>query len=118
MKNEVRKRFNAAVALKEVGDFDGARTLLLQLHEDAPESSAVATVLADVCWELKQLDEAVSFFQKAKALNPDSEAVSLGLFHCLWELGRTDDAFNEMKRFLANNESEEYTRLLADINEN
>jgi predicted Zn-dependent protease len=65
---------------------------------------------------MKHLEEAISYFQQAVVLRPDSEAVSLGLFHCLWESDRMDDAFDEMKRFLTGNESEEYKRLLADIN--
>ena len=116
MKDELNATFNDAVKLKEKRDFASARELLLQLHQDDPDSPTILAVLGDVCWELNHLDEAIFFFQKATVLRPSSEPVSLGLFHFLWESNRQDDAFEEMKRFLANNESEEYTRLLADIN--
>jgi predicted Zn-dependent protease len=118
MRDDLKSRFHEAVALKEEGDFDSARKILLKLHQDDPASAAILAVLGDVCWELQHLDEAISFFVEAVALKPTSETISLALFHCLWESKRTDDAFNEMKRFLANNESEEYARLLADFNDN
>lgn len=118
MKDDLRIRFDNAVKLREEGDFASAKEMLLQLRQDDPQSPAILTVLADVCWDMKHLDEAIALFQQAAALSPNSETVSLGLFHCLWEADRTDDAFREMKRFLANNESDEYTQILADINDN
>lgn len=117
MKEALRERFDEAVRLKESGNFDAARRVLLELRNDDPSSLAILAVLGHVCWEMKRLNEAITFFQEAVALRPDSEAVSLGLFHCLWESERIDDAFAEMKRFLADYESEEYERLLADINQ-
>jgi predicted Zn-dependent protease len=116
MKNELTNKFDEAVRLKEARDFDGARRILLHLHQRDPSSPTLLAVLGHVCWEMKRLDEAISIFQQAIVLRPNSEAVSLGLFHCLWESDRKDDAFDEMKRFLAGNTSTEYKRLLTDIN--
>ena len=111
-----RKRFDEAVKLRNQSEFERAREILMQLHRNEPKSAVILTVLADVCWDMKHLDEAISFFQQASVLMPSSEITSVGLFHCLWEADRIDDAFAEMKRFLASYESDEYTRLLKDMN--
>jgi glycerol-3-phosphate O-acyltransferase len=48
---------------------------------------------------------------------PSSELASLGLFHSLIQQLKNDEAFAEMKRYVAEKPSEEYSRLLAEINE-
>lgn len=111
-----KQKFKQAVALKENGNLNEAKTLLLQLHEGCPEYVQVLAVLGHVYMKLNQQEDAIIYFKKAINLRPTMEAVSVGLFHCLLKLDRVDDAFNEMRRFLSLSESKEYTQLLADIN--
>ena len=115
MKENLKPEFDEAVKAKESGDLFRARQILLQLHRSDPGSTAILAVLGHTCFKLNLLDEALEFFRKATLLTPHSEAASLGLFHSLWKADRTDEAFDEMRRFLSEYESEEYTRLLADL---
>ncbi|MHC2067788.1 tetratricopeptide repeat protein [Bremerella sp. T1] len=113
---ERKKKLETARQLFIAGDMNGTRSLLKEVISDGLISPAVFSLMASACWELNDLQIAAYYFGKASELNPDSEAISLGLFHCLWNLGKEDDAFEEMKRFLKTNKSEEYTRLLSEIN--
>jgi len=113
----VKYVFREAIKARDSNDYELAEKLLLSIAEQAQQFPTYHAVLGRVQWELKKLDSAIEAFHQAVRLTPNSEAVSLGLFHCLWEAGCTDDAFDEMKRFLVDNESVEYTQLLADISD-
>lgn len=115
MKENLRPEYDEAVKASESGDLPRSRQILLRLHRRDPESVVILAALGHVCWKVKSLDEAIKFFRKATVLRPQCEAVSLGLFHSLWQADRIDEAFVEMRRFLSEYESEEYTRLLADL---
>jgi predicted Zn-dependent protease len=115
MKEKLRPEFDEADKAMGSGDLLRARQILLKLHRSDPESAAILAVLGHACFKLNFLDEAIEFFRKAISLAPDLEAVSLGLFHSFWKADRTDEAFDEMRRFLSEYESDEYTRLLADL---
>ena len=115
MKEHPRTEFDAAVKAKDAGDLPGSRQMLVRLHQTDPHSAAILAVLGHVCWESNLLEEAIESFRKATILKPQADAVSLGLFHCLFKVGRTDEAFDEMRRFLSEYDSEEYTRLLAEL---
>ena len=75
-----KKRFDEAVKLRDQSEIERAREILMQLHRNEPESAVILTVLADVCWDMKHLDEAISFFQQASVLMPSSEITSLAYF--------------------------------------
>ena len=112
----VRDVFQSATAARDAGRLEEAERLLQSISERDRTFPAFHAVYGHVLWGLERLDEAIDAFRQAVILAPNSEAVSLGLFHCLWEVERTDEAFDEMRRFLKNNKSEEYSRLLTDIN--
>jgi hypothetical protein len=82
-----------------------------------PTSPAIFTILGDVCWEMELQEEAISAFRGAVRLKPKAEAPSLGLFRCLWELGRLVEAVEEIKRFQSVSHSEDYDRIVKEINE-
>lgn len=90
--------------------------MLRKLSDELPQSATVAIVLGDTYWDLGELDHALPWFLKAGDLKPSNELASLALFHCLWEMGRTDDAFDEMRRFLKDNDSDEYKQILEGLN--
>ncbi len=117
MKEQSKALFAHAAKLKENGQYDEARNILLELLSGEPSAPSVRTVLADTCWDAGRIDEAISHFAIAVALVPSSETVSLGLFHCLIEADRRDEAFREMRRFLDIQSSEEYSKILATFND-
>ena len=105
-----------AVRLKESGQLEAAKNILIRLAEEKPESTAILAVLGDVYWDQGQLDDAVQTFRRAIVLSPTLEAVSLGLFHCLWKLGRRDEAIEEIKRFQMISDSQDYRDIIEEIN--
>jgi len=117
MDDKTRKIYDEAVRSKESGDLTTAKNILQALHLKNPKSPAILAVLADTCWELNQLNEAIIYFSMATNLRPKLEAVSLGLFHCLWESDREEEAIDEIKRFLSEATSEQYEQLLKDLTE-
>jgi predicted Zn-dependent protease len=112
---KLRADFDEAVKAQESGDLARARLLLTELHERAPDSVLILLTLAHTCWELSHLHEALELFRRATVLEPECEAASLGLFHLLWKVDRIDEAFDEMRRYLLEYESEEYTKLLTNL---
>src|SRR5260370_32852021 len=95
-----QQRFDAALALRDKGDYPAAQDLLEQLAEVRPESSALYAVLGDTYWEQGLLDKAVNCFRRCTELTPRSETASPGLFHCLGEMGRRAEALAEADGFL------------------
>lgn len=117
MTEEFRKQFSEAVKLKESGQLESAKKILLDLAEKDPTSTRTLAVLGDVCWDMGVLNEAANVFKRAIELAPTLEAVSLGLFHSLWKLGRREEALDEIKRFQAISDSEDYREIIKEINE-
>lgn len=99
------------------GRYECARDILTQLAQAEPRSTAVHVLLGDTLAQLGQWDEAVLVFRKAIGLNPDSETASLALFHCLWKHDDREQAFEEMKRYMAEHDSQEYKEILRGLAE-
>ncbi len=99
------------------GNFEAASKLLEQLLKEYSDSSLVSASLANAYWNLERLDDAVTYYKLSISLSPDFEQASLGLFHCLWDQGEKDEAFEEIKRFMLIADSEEYRKIIDEINE-
>lgn len=117
MKAELKDAFTAAQKLRERGDFQAAKEILLDLSKKNPKSPAVFCVLGDIYWDMEFREEAIEAFRKAVHLSPKLEGPSLGLFHCLWQLTRYEEAFEEMKRFQTISDSKDYRAIIKAINE-
>lgn len=117
MKQELKDAFLRVKSLRDSGQLDIARKLLIALSKHDPKSPAIFSVMGDVCWEMGLQAEAANAFGRAISLAPTLEAASLGLFHCLWELGRYDEALREVKRFQSVSDSEDYHRIIGEINQ-
>lgn len=115
MKRELRESFDLAAKLRDRGDLETAKNILLELSMRDPNSPAILAVLGDVYWDMGALEEAVSAFRHATDLRPTLEAVSLGLFHCLWKLGRREEALEEVKRFQSISDSQDYRKIIEEI---
>ena len=110
--------FTEAIELRDSGNLGLAIEKLSKILEDKPSlktATGVLGVMGNMYWDLKDYKSAAICYQKAVSNSPTSELASLGLFHSLWDLGDTDEAFEEMKRFLSLAESDEYVRLLKEI---
>lgn len=116
MTEDQKREFASAYQLRLSGDSNGAASMLQKLSVELPGSAKVALTLGDTYSDLGELDHALPCFLKAVDLKPSSEIASLALFHCLWKMDRSDEAFEEMRRFMKDNDSEEYKQLLEGIN--
>ena len=109
--------YEEAMKLREKRLFSKAIDKLSEAIRLLPDNGPILGVLAATYWDMKDLPNAIKFFEKSVGILPASERASLGLFHTRIEVGDVDSAFAEMKRFLAISSSEEYSRLLQEINE-
>ena len=97
----VEARLERAIALREQGRDAEARTLLLELHGDAPGDAGVNLQCAWIHDKLGLETEAVPFYERALAagLEPaDRNHALLGLGSTYRALGRYDDAVRTLRR--------------------
>lgn len=107
--------FRKALSLRSEGSHAEASIVLAELLSmDAANEDALFLYGASL-FSLSKYGEAAPVFRKILAAHPQNEPSSLGLFHSLWKLGARREAFQEMKRFMTIADSQEYERLLADI---
>jgi predicted Zn-dependent protease len=111
-----REKFAKVQQLSREGNCSGALEIMKDLVDSNPRSAVLRSVLAGIFWELGELEIAEKEFKLAVGLDPESEKISLGLFHCLWDRQKKDEAFAEMKRFMAITDSEDYKKIIKEIN--
>ncbi len=115
---EKEQAFNAAIKLRDSGDFVSACDKLSLLIEKYPDFGEAYLIKGGIYQDLKQFDEAIKCFKKATQLNNKSEIASLGLFHSLWEKGDWYNALEEMKRFIScGGKSKDYDEIIDEISE-
>ena len=122
MNESIRNRFDTALRLRDEERYVEALELLESLRkEPIDEPALLAGVYCQIgniyLFQLERPSDAESAFRSAISRTPQSELCSLGLFHSLMRQKRVEEALAEMKRFLTDNSSEEYTRVLAEIGE-
>lgn len=113
----LEKEFLHATEFRDAGRYDEALDALNKLRGQLESSAAYWAVVGHVLWKLQRRKEATEAFRRSTGIAPKYEPPSLGLFHCLLEMKKTREAFDEMRRFLSLSESEEYRRLMKDIND-
>ncbi|HBR56670.1 MAG TPA: hypothetical protein DEA22_04250 [Blastocatellia bacterium] len=109
--------YEEAMHLRELRKYSEAIDKLTGASLILPADGAIWGVLGATYRDADDLPNAIRCFQKSVELLPRSERASLGLFHAKMQSGDVEGAFCEMKRFLANSTSEEYSRLLQEIND-
>lgn len=117
MNEQNKSRFASALKLQDAGQLESAMEIAVDLIQKEPNSLPVLALIGDLYWKLGQLQEAVDVFKRAVELAPSREGFSLGLFHCLWELGKRVEALEEVKRFQSISDSEDYRRIVNEINQ-
>jgi len=109
--------FQEAMEKNLAGDIDGAIASLKKLDTKNPNCALYKASLGKIFWNQNKIDAALDSFRAAIQLAPDWELASLGFFHVLWEQGKTDEAFEEIKRFQRVSHSEDYVKIIREINE-
>ncbi len=117
IKEKFEEQFNEALRLQSEGKSDEALDLLRELEKTGIYKPAVLGMIGNILYVYKKdVKQAIDYLRETIKLSPKSEMASLGLFHALFDLHRTDEAFNEMRRFMSISDSEEYRRLLKELN--
>jgi len=109
--------FNKGIDLWRSGRYDESLKILLKLATRFPDHPPLLGVIASVYFEMDDLEHAIEYFKRTVELSPKSELASRGLFHSLYRSGFKDRAFSEIRRFLSLRSSDEYLRLLSELNE-
>jgi len=114
--NEFSSQVDEAIALRNAGDVNGAREILAGILSATKKCPSAYVVLGGIQWDAGESDNALASFRAATRLDPTMEMASLPLFHILMEIGLVDEAFSEARRFLAVADSQEYSRLIWELN--
>ena len=116
--DEFKKRFKQIQKEISVKNYESALRLADKLMTDCPKYiNQIKLLKGSTLWHMLKLSDAEKIFQELVKVSPDNEQISLCLFHVLWDQNNRVDALEEMKRYLKDNKSEEYSRILSEINE-
>lgn len=88
---------------------------LTALVAEFPKEGLAHGYLAWVLSCRGQYREAIEHGRVAVQLSPRSERVSLLYFRVLWGADQREQAMDEMRRFVALEDSEEYARLILEL---
>ena len=115
--DEEKALMDQGSGLYKQGALKKALPIFLQLSQAHPESPMLTATLANLYWDLGNIETAEGLFYKAVTIGPKSEKISRGLLHILWEQNKEPDAVNEIQRFLNEGEaSESYIDIAKEIN--
>lgn len=112
-----------AATLRDSGDLEGARTLLVSVVEEFRDRAGFWLVLGDIQKELGDMRAAVASFRNAVELAPEHEVASHSLLCVLWRLGRAGDddaegdALAEIRRYRSATGSDSYDSIIAELHE-
>lgn len=112
---EDKEKYAAIQELSRAGSHEKMVSLLDELVVSYPNEPSFRGMLANGLWEVGDFDRSINEFKTVVKMAPLVEAYSLGLFHCLWDVGRVEEAFAEMNRFLTMSDSDDYRKILSEI---
>jgi len=108
---------DSASRLYKLGNLEEALPILEKLSLSHSTSPMLVATLANLHWDLKNIDKAIELFNTAVKLGPKSEKISRGLFHILWEKSDEINAVAEIQRFIDTGcASAEYINMASEIN--
>jgi len=114
----IESRFQKAIQLRNAEEYNSSVHELeeiLYFYPDHPKLGGILVVLAGVCQSLGDNKSALKYFQKASDLKPESEIASLGLYLTYIELGQSKEAILELKRYLSENEPNNYKTTIREL---
>ncbi|UWZ84566.1 tetratricopeptide repeat protein [Occallatibacter riparius] len=91
------QKFQTAMAAEDAGDFDKARTLLLELRQQRPHSFPIEESLGLIYVAQQKYAEALPFLQEAARLQPGSDIAHANLGAALYNLQRNNEAIKEFE---------------------
>jgi len=116
LNSEDKIRMDKACELYKEGSLNEALPILEKLYKSHLTSPMLVATLANLYWDLNNIEKALELFQNAVNLGPDSEKISRGLFHILWEQDDETNAVKEIQRFInTGHASDEYIEMALEI---
>jgi len=112
------KLFNEALRFRDEGNRTKAISILDELAKRRPKKAAVVGTLATLLYDVGEFADAATNARKAIALSSKSELASLTLFHALFAMRDVVGAFSEVARFRSTKQSDEYERILLELEAN
>ena len=106
--------FNKALALRKLGDYQGALKIFRELNLRHPNYAPILSMIGILYIDLGKHNDAVQYLRKNIVLSPRSHLASRNLFHSLYELEDYKGALIEMKRFLSISYHEDYEMIIKD----
>jgi tetratricopeptide (TPR) repeat protein len=111
----VMEVIRAAAEFDEKGDSAFALRILSAVVEEFPGLALGHSYLAWVLSRVGRHREAIDHGRVATRLSPESERASMLLFRVLWSAGESMQALDEMKRFMAVGHSDEYLKVMTEL---
>ena len=113
---DYKTRYKEVQNENNMGNYEYSLKIANELLKEYPKYYFITKLLlGSIFWNMNNLDEAISAFQEIVIKSPNNEKISICLFHVLWRKGLRFEALEEMKRYLTNNKSAEYTEILDGI---
>ncbi len=107
--------FNDALQLRDAGNLAGAIAILEELARRRPRKASVVGMLAGMQLDVGDFAGSPRNATTAVELAPRSDLASRILFHALFGVGDVVGAFREAARFRSLKESNEYDRILIEM---
>ena len=98
-------------------ELEQAEQWMKGLVDEFPEASLVHSYYSWVLSREGKHREAIDHGRVAIKLSPESEISSIMLFRVLWSANQRKEAFDEMNRLEQYGPSEEYARMMQELNE-
>jgi predicted Zn-dependent protease len=108
-------QFNEALRLRRAGDPKQAIAILSDVRDRNPRKAPVVGMLAAIQYEVGDFASAARNARIAIDLSSKSELASRTLFHALFAVGDAAAAFCEVARFRSLRQSDEFERILVEM---
>jgi predicted Zn-dependent protease len=113
----MREAFDEALRLRDAGQVNEALSILRRLADQRPDLANVVGMLAGLEYQTGDYESAARNARNAVKLAPRSELASVILFHSLYRLQSVDEAFAEVERFRTIKSSDEYEKILTEMDD-
>lgn len=108
-----------AIAHEELEQFEKAEETLTKILNTNPYQHEIWGLLGSVQFRQNKVNEALTSYEYALAINPDDEQAKLQRAHCLFNLGKFSDAVEPYKEYIEKNPNDDMViTFLAETYEN
>lgn len=108
-----------AIAYEELMEFEKAEDALVKMININPYQHEIWGLLGSIQFRQNKLNDALSSYEYALAINPNDEQAKLQRAHCLFNLGKFSEAVEPYKEYIEKNPGDDMViTFLAETYEN